>query len=251
MSRPALFIAAALAAALLAAAAQAQTPGAAPGSKAPFGPPIGEGASFSHLIVNEAEGRFGQGPGAFHWNLEGWTGSDYDRLWLKSEGTASEGEVESGRHEILYARPVSSFWNIQAGLRADLDSRRSRVWAALGVEGLAPYFIRTTATAYLSGEGRLGFHFEAADDLRLTQRLILEPRIEADLYTRDDAARRVGSGLSEIDAGFRLRYEITRKFAPYVGVAFERRFGRTADFARAAGERPDSNRFVVGLRSWL
>jgi len=262
----ALLIAAAAAATLFAVSAQAQTMADMPSMAAmsdnaqtgtdsnvaaPFGPPIADKASFTHLMLDQLEGRFGEGGDALRWSGEAWAGTDHARLWLKSEGAVQNGKAEDGRYEVFYDRPVSSFWDLQVGVRADIDSRPGRAWAALGVEGLAPYYIKVSATAYASDQDHLAFRLEASDDIRFTQKLILEPQIEANFYSKGDTGRRVGSGLSDIDAGLRLRYEVTRKIAPYVGVVFERRFGRTAAFARAASERPDATRFVVGLRSWF
>jgi copper resistance protein B len=246
--------------ALASAGAQAQTmPGmtdqsqaaAHSSASAPYGPPMDDMASFSHLMLDQLEGRFGAGGDALRWSGEAWTGDDNNRLWLKSEGEVQNGRPEDARYEALYDRPLTSFWDLQAGARADIDSRPGRAWAALGVEGLAPFFVAVSATAYASDEGHLAFRLEGSDDIRITQRLILQPQIEINAYSRDDPDRVIGSGLSDLDGGLRLRYEITRKLAPYVGVVFERRFGRTADLAKAASEQADATRWVVGLRSWF
>ena len=235
-----------------AAPALAQTAAADAHSAAPFGMAMNDQRVYSHLLLDQFEDRTTGGDHALHWDAEGWIGTDSDRLWLKSEGTvASNGKVEDGRHELLYAKPISPYFDVQAGVRYDLDSRPGRGWAAMGVEGLAPYLFDVSATLYASDGGRYAARFSAAYDLLLTQRLILTPRVEANLYAKDDPARRIGSGLSDIDSGLRLRYEITRKFAPYVGVSWERKFGTTADFARADGERASDWRFAFGVRSWF
>jgi copper resistance protein B len=256
---PGLSLAAALAGALLATAAQAHpthsTAPAAPAdrdapSAAPYGPPIADQAVFSHLVVGQLEGRFGDGGADLHWSAEAWRGDSASRLWLRTEGVARQGRVEEARVEVLHARPVTTFWDIQAGVRADTGRGPGRTWAALGVEGMAPWYSQVSATAY-AGEHGLAAHLAAADELRLTQRLIAEPRVEADLYSRDDPARGLGSGFSSLVTGLRLRYEITRKFAPYLGLTWARRFGRTADLARAGGERAEDMRAVVGVRVWF
>jgi copper resistance protein B len=249
--RPAAALIATLAIIGAATPVQAHDGPAAPSDAAPYGAPIDDQHIFSHLLIDQFEARLGDGPAAFRWSAEGWTGTDQDRLWLKTEGSVRDGQVEDGRVEALYDRPVTSFWDVQAGVRADLDSRPSRVWAGLGVEGMAPWYAKVSATAYVGEGGRLAARLTLADELRFTQRMILEPQVEADLYSRDDPGRRIGSGLSSLEAGLRLRYEITRKFAPYVGVTWEGRFGRTADFARADGERADAVRALIGLRSWF
>ncbi len=130
-------------------------------------------------------------------------------------------------------------------------SRPGRGWAALGIEGLAPYLFDVSATLYAGGGGRYAARLRGSYDLLLTQRLVLTPEAEMNLYAKADPARRVGSGLSDIDSGLRLRYEVTRKFAPYVGASWERRFGATASFARADGEPVSDWRFAFGIRSWF
>ena len=145
---------------------------------------------------------------------------------------------------------ISPYFDAQVGARYDLDSLPGRGWGAFGIEGLAPLFFKVAATGYVSSDGHLAAGLEASYDLLLTQRLILQPQIEMNFYTKDDPARRIGSGLSDIDAGLRLRYEISRKFAPYAGVVYQGKFGGTADFARAEGEAANEVRFVLGVRTW-
>ncbi|MDE2164428.1 MAG: copper resistance protein B, partial [Alphaproteobacteria bacterium] len=147
--------------------------------------------------------------------------------------------------------PLTTYFDLQAGLRSDLDSRAGRTWAAFGVQGLAPYFIDVSATAYASDSGQYAAKLEGSTDLLITQRLILQPQIEMNVYTKADAARGIGAGLSDLDAGLRLRYDINRKFAPYVGVVYTGKYGGTADFARAAGEPSGGLQFVFGVRTWL
>jgi copper resistance protein B len=136
-------------------------------------------------------------------------------------------------------------------VRTDWDSGTGRTWAALGVQGLAPLFFDYEATVYLSDGGHAALRLAASYDLLLTQRLILQPEIEMNFYSKADPGRGVGSGLSDIDAGIRLRYEISRKFAPYIGVAYTGRFGQSARFARQEGEGADAVQFVLGVRSWF
>jgi copper resistance protein B len=137
------------------------------------------------------------------------------------------------------------------GARYDLDALDGRGWAAFGIEGLAPLFFHVAATAYVSNSGHYAAKLEGSYDLLLTQRLILQPELEMNLYTKDDPGRRIGAGLSDLDAGLRLRYEISRKFAPYIGVTYETKFGKSARFAEAEGERADALRFTVGVRVWF
>ena len=202
---------------------------------------------FAHALLDQFEGRL---PDQLRWDGQGWIGGDYDKLWIKSEGTAVNGRVEDGRHELLYDRAVTTFFDLQAGLRADLDSLASRQWAAIGVQGLAPYFLDVEASFYIGDAGRTAARFQMSYDLLLTQRLILQPEAELNLYGSSDPARRTGSGISDLDAGVRLRYEITRKVAPYLGLSYRGAFGGTADYARQAGESVSDARVVIGLRAW-
>jgi len=237
--------------ALLASVAPALAQHGGPSEAAPFGSPVMDQHVWFHAIAEQLEGRFGREDG-FRWNAEAWAGGDNNRVWLKSEGeTDRQGRVEDGQHELLYARPITSFFDLQAGLRTDADSGAGRNWAALGVEGLAPLFFHVSATAYASSAGHYAAKVEGNYDLLLTQKLILQPQIEMNFYSQADPARDLGSGLAEIDAGIRLRYEITRKVAPYVGVTYAGKFGGTADFARASGHATDELRFALGLRTWF
>ena len=168
----------------------------------------------------------------------------------------TRGRVEDGRQELFYDRPITTYFDLQAGGRYDLDSGPGRGWGALGIEGFAPYDVTVSATAYASSSGHYAAKLEASDEVRFTQRLILEPQAELNLYTRSDPARGVRSGLSDVDLGLRLRYEITRKFAPYAGATYEHRVSPATDLAgaggaRADGERSNAFRFAAGVRSWF
>ncbi|HJU19212.1 MAG TPA: copper resistance protein B [Stellaceae bacterium] len=247
-----------LAAALLAfaTAAAAQIPaakdqptlGIEPGAEQP----VMDRGIFAHAILNELEGRFNGTNPEFRWEGQGWIGTDYNKLWIKSEGTLqSNGTLEDGRHEFLYDRAVTTYFDLQGGLRTDLDSRPVRNWAAFGIQGLAPYFFDLEATGYVSSGDHLAGRLEASYDLLLTNRLILQPQVELNVYSRADRARLVGTGFSDIDTGLRLRYEFSRKFAPYIGVVYQGKFGQTASFARRAGESTSDVRFTFGIRSWF
>jgi copper resistance protein B len=220
-------------------------------------PTMGDEASmgdsiFAHAILDQFEGRIGAGQNAFRWDGQAWIGGDYDKLWLKSEGLAiGKGGVEDGRNELLYDRAVSTYLDLQAGVRTDWDSGTGRTWAAFGVQGLAPLFFDYEATGYLSDSGHAALRLAASYDLLITQRLILQPEAEMNFYSKSDPGRKIGAGLSDIDAGLRLRYEITRKFAPYIGVAYGGKFGQTASIARKDGESAGAVQFVFGIRSWF
>jgi copper resistance protein B len=218
--------------------------------RAPFGMSMHDDMPIFHLLMEEFEYRAGD-EGAFAWDGQAWYGNDTHRLWFKSEGEISDGRFEHGRHEILYDRPIATYFDLQAGLRADIDDDPGRGWLAFGVQGLAPNFFEVSATAYAGSNGRFAANAEASFDLLLSQRLILQPKAEIDFYSKKDASRGIGSGLSQIEAGLRLRYEITRKFAPYIGLAHERRYGSTKRFAIANGDDPNTLRFVIGVHAWI
>jgi copper resistance protein B len=219
---------------------------------APFGPPVADQRVYVHALLDEFEYRAAGNDNFSRWEGEAWVGTDTNRLWLKSEGDVNRhGDARSGEHEVLYDRPITSFFDLQAGLRYDLDAAPGRAWAALGVEGLSPYFLHVSATLYLSDGGHIAAKTQGSYDLLLTQRLIVQPQFEMNVYTREDPRRQLGSGLSDVDAGVRLRYEFSRKFAPYVGVSYQQAFARTAQYARAAGESGESFNVLVGIRIWF
>jgi copper resistance protein B len=248
-----------LAAALVAVAtaAVAQTPPAtdqpAPGMELGGAvQPVMDREILAHLLFNELEGRFNGSNTQFRWEGQGWVGTDYDKLWIKSEGTLlANGTVDDGQHQFLYSRAITTYFDLQGGLRSDIDSRPTRNWGALGIQGLAPYFFDLELTGYASDEGHLAAKLEASYDLLLTQRLILQPQIEVNLYSKADPVRMIGAGFSDIDTGLRLRYEIDRKFAPYIGVVYEGKFGQTASLAKRAGESTGDFRFAFGMRIWF
>lgn len=175
-------------------------------------------------------------------------GSSLNRLWLTSEGARQEGhEVQT---QLFWSHAVSRWWDLTLGTRLDNGPGASRTWAAVGVKGLAPYWFETAATFYVSDEQQTALRLDADYELLLTNRLILQPEVELNFYGKDDPARLQGSGLSDVTVGLRLRYEIRRKFAPYLGVEWTRRHGQTEDLARATGERVHDSRAMAGLRIW-
>ena len=226
--------------------------GMASGEAAPFGAPVGDERIYMHALLDQFEYRAGDGASLSRWDGEAWVGTDSSRLLIRSEGeVAPHGQVTDGQHEALYDRPITSFFDLQAGVRADLDSAAGRTWAALGIAGLAPQFVQVAATAYASDGGHFAVKLHASYDELLTQRWILQPELEVNAYSHNDPARRIGSGVADLDAGLRLRYEIRRKFAPYFGVGYERTFAGTARYVRAAGQPVGALRILLGVRAWL
>lgn len=215
-------------------------------------PKLLDNAIFAHLLISQLEGRFGFNEGnTFRWEAEGWVGTDENRIWLLTEGRYSNNELDDGIHQLLYGRAVSTYFDALVGIRYDLDSSPSRGWGAIGIQGLAPQFFKVSAIGYASGGGHLALRLEASYDLQITQRLILQPQAELNFYTKDEPARLVGAGLSELDVGLRLRYEITRQFAPYVGITYFGQYGSTANYVSATGGPTQQVRFTVGLRTWF
>ena len=205
---------------------------------------------YFHGIFNQLEGRFGE-TSSFRWSGESWVGTDENKIWLRTEGRVEGGQVDDGIQELFYARSISTYFNALVGARYDLDSQPGRGWGAIGIEGLAPQFFRVGVTGYVSGDGHLGAKLEGSYDFLFTQRLILQPQFEMNFYTKDDPTRGIGAGLSELDVGLRLRYEITRQFAPYIGVTYLGKFGNTANYVLQSGGNPNEVRFVTGVRAWF
>ncbi len=204
----------------------------------------------SYLLFDRLEGWRGDGGGQA-WEAQGWIGTDTHKLWLRSEGEREAGRTHAADVEILYGRPLARWWDVVAGVRHETRPGPSRTSAALGVIGVAPYKFEVEATASLGDDGRLSAQAEAEYELLLTSRLILQPLVEAEWHARDDRRRGLGAGLSKVEAGLRLRYEITRRFAPYVGLVHERNFGDTADLRRDEGEAIEHTKVVAGLRFWF
>jgi copper resistance protein B len=185
------------------------------------------------------------------YDLQAWYGRDYDRAVLKAEGEIDDGEHHELSTELLWSHAVAAYWNTQLGVRYDGGMEPSRRWLAFGIQGLAPYWFEMDITGYVGEHGRTALGIEAEYELLLTQRLVLQPRIEVMVYGKRDPERELGSGLSDLAAGVRLRYEIRREFAPYIGVERGGKFGGTADFVRAEGKPAKETRVVAGLRFWF
>ncbi|MDX3900215.1 MAG: copper resistance protein B [Sphingobium sp.] len=210
------------------------------------------GGRFSQILFNLAEYQVREGRDGFRWDGEGWFGGDIHRLTLKTEGTATHGAgVEDAEIQALYSRAVGPYFNLQAGVRHDIRPRPARNFATLGIEGLAPYWFDVEAAIFLSNKGNLLARLEATYDQRVIQRLILQPRLELNVAAQDVPESGIGSGLSDAELGLRLRYEIAREFAPYIGLSHDRRLGDTARLERAAGEDPSRTSVVLGIRFWF
>lgn len=203
------------------------------------------------VMINQLELRDASGSNPRVWDIQGWLGKDLDKLWIKTEGEYVNGNAEEAELQLLYSRAIAPFWDLQAGWRRDIRPKPNRDWLALGIQGVAPYFFEMDAALFVGESGRTALRLDAEYELLFTQRLILTPEIEMNFYGKDDPEVNTGSGLSDLSVGLRLRYEIRREFAPYVGIHWSKKHGDTADYARAEGERVEDAQFVLGVRAWF
>lgn len=212
----------------------------------------GGGMTYAQWMLDRLEYRAGKGADGYAWEGEGWIGGDINRFAVKSEGEGRfGGALERAEVQALYSRAIDPWFNLQAGVRQDWGEGPDRSYAVIGIDGLAPYWFEVGAQAFLSTRGDAHLRLEASYDQRITQRLILQPAAEFNLAAQDVPELGIGAGPSDIELGLRLRYEIAREFAPYVGVNWERKLGDTADHARAAGDKPSATSLVIGLRAWF
>lgn len=188
--------------------------------------------------------------GAF-FDADAWYGEDFNKLWVKAEGEYAKGALEDLRTEALWDHAITSYWDTQLGLRQDSGRAPGRTWAALGIQGLAPFWFDTEATFYVSGQGRTAARVQFEYEEPLTQRLVLQPKLEANFYGRSDPQRGIGAGLSDTELGVRLRLHFGREYGPYIGVVWRQRYGRSAEFARSEGYPASELQFVAGLHVWF
>jgi len=210
------------------------------------------GMGASMLMLDRLEWRPAQGADGYAWEVEGWTGGDLDRLAIKSRGEGLSGRrLEKAEVQLGWSHALDPWFNLRAGVRQDFRPSPRRTQAVLAIEGLAPYWFEVEGEIFLSHKGEVTGRAEASHDMRLTQRLILQPAAELTLSAQAMSDLHQGAGITSAELGLRLRYEIRREFAPYVGLHWERRFGRAADRARAEGEKPGDLRLVTGVRFWF
>ncbi|WP_291985258.1 copper resistance protein B [Luteitalea sp.] len=203
------------------------------------------------VLFDQLEWQTGGGEGVLNVDSKGWIGQDVNRLWFRGEGEGEGGDLEHAEAHILYGRAVARWWDVVAGVRQDVGPGPNRTWAAVGVQGLAPYWFEVEATAYLGAEGRTHVRLETEYELLITNRLVLQPLAEVEIYGKSDPERGIGAGLSSADFGLRVRYEFKREFAPYVGVTWNHKFFDTADYAREDGDSVRSTRLALGVRLWF
>ena len=207
------------------------------------------GALTYKIMGNLLEYQSQNGEDGYRWDGEARFGGDINRLVIKTEGEAGD-DIEDAEIQALYSRAWDHVTDLQIGIRQDIEPNPSRTYLALGFETLLPYWFEAEGALFVGERGQVLGRLDGSYDFQLTQRLVLQPRAEVNFAAKDDLAIGLGSGLSDAELGLRLRYEIQREFAPYIGVSWERTFGDTAKYARADGERAEKTSFVIGLRAW-
>ncbi|WP_085637804.1 MULTISPECIES: copper resistance protein B [unclassified Pseudomonas] len=217
----------------------------------PGGHKVHDSAVHSYFLADKLEWQDADDASVLAWDVSGWIGGDTDRLWLRSEGERSNGRTEDAELQALWGHAISPWWDVVSGVRQDFKPGAPQTWAAFGLQGMALYNFEAEATAFLGEGGQSAIRLEGDYDILLTNRLILQPTAELNIYGQNDPQRGIGAGLANTEAGLRLRYEIRREFAPYIGVTWNRTYGNTADFAREEGEDRSETRLVLGVRLWF
>ncbi len=203
------------------------------------------------FVADEFEWRDADDGDPLSWDVFGWIGKDLNKFWWKTEGKLEGGDVDNAELQFLYSRAFARFWDFQVGWRTDLEPDPGRDWAVIGLQGLAPYFFEMDAALFVGESGQVAVRLEAEYEILFTQKLILTPEVEINVYRKDDPALRIGSGLSDTELGLRLRYEFRREIAPYIGINWEKKFGTTANYARDEGLETSDLQLVVGIRAWF
>lgn len=210
------------------------------------------GGIYRQVTFNLAEAQIRDGRDGYRWDGEAWIGGDINRLAIKTEGAGDFGRpIDDAEVQLLYSRALDPYVNFQAGVRYDFKPNPSRAYASVGFEALAPYWFDVEGTVFLSDKGDVLARAEAYYDQRITNWWVLQPRAELNFAAQDVPENGIGSGLSDVELGLRLRYEVRREFAPYIGVSWDRKVGDTARFARAEGESTGGFSFVTGVRVWF
>ncbi|MEQ8818443.1 MAG: copper resistance protein B [Thalassobaculum sp.] len=208
-------------------------------------------AMFTSVRLDRLEYRVGDGSNVAAWDAEAWIGGDYWKLALESEGeyATRPGTFETLENQLVVRRLVSDFFDAKAGIRVDTPAGPDRVYGVIGFQGLAPQWLEVEGDLFLSQKGDLSSRFSAEYDILLTNRLILQPVAEINMAFSDDREIGQGQGITDVEAGLRLSYDLVdRTVAPYIGVHWERKLGETARIARDEGDDTDAVRAVAGVR---
>jgi copper resistance protein B len=207
-------------------------------------------AVHTFVLLDQLEWQGNQSESGMNWDAIGWIGGDRNRLWFRTEGEFDEGRLDNAEAHLLYGRAFARWWDVVVGVRQDVRPGPTQTWGAFGVHGLAPYWFEVEATGYVSNNGQTAAHVKVTSELLVTNRLILQPLVEVNLYGKSTVERGIGAGLSSTDISLRLRYEFRREMAPYIGVTWKHTFGKTRDLAKASGHTVSRVQFVAGLRLW-
>jgi copper resistance protein B len=203
------------------------------------------------VLFDQMEWERGGADQGFGWDTKGWVGRDRDRIWFRTEGQYADDTLADAQSHVFYGRAISRWWDVVAGIRQDFDPGPAQTWAAVGLQGLAPYWFNVEMTAYLGANARNHYRFETEYEFLLTNRLVLQPMAEMEIYGKPDLEHERDKGIATLDFGLRLRYLIRRELAPYAGVVWHQKHFGTADIARANGESTGGARLVAGVRFWL
>ncbi|WP_439859858.1 copper resistance protein B [Pseudomonas sp. MBLB4136] len=203
------------------------------------------------LLFDQLEYQNADEGSVLSWDASAWVGGDIDRLWLRSEGERTNGMTEEAELQALWGHAIGPWWELVGGLRQDFKPGPAQTWGAFGIQGMPLYGLEVEATGFVGEQGQSALRLEGEYDMLLTNRLILQPTAELNFYGRNDHERGVGSGLASSEVGLRLRYEIRREFAPYIGVTWNRAYGNTADLVREEGGDVSEARLVAGIRMWF
>ena len=207
---------------------------------------------YGKLLSDRLETGFADELDTYVWDVQGWYGGDRNRLWIKTEGEGEQGNApEDAEVQLLFSRMFAPFWDWQVGARHDFKPEPDRSQLVFGIQGVVPYEFEVDTALFVSEEGDVTARFEAEYDLKITQRLILQPRFELNASFSDVSEIGVGTGINNTELGLRLRYEVRREFAPYIGIAWQQRYGNTADYARAEGEQNSVTSLLLGVRAWF
>lgn len=203
------------------------------------------------VMIDQLETRIVDGDDPTVLEATAWIGKDLNKFVIKADIEQVNGVTHEQEFQALYSRAVDPYWNFEIGIRQDQKPTPSKNWFAIGFEGVAPYWFEIDTALFIGESEQIGFRFAAEYEWMITQRWVLSPEVEFNLHSKDDVVTGVGSGLSDSQIGLRLRYEVKREFAPYIGLNWNNKYGKTATFARNEGESVSSTQIVAGIRAWF
>jgi copper resistance protein B len=202
-------------------------------------------------VMGEVETRQTDGGNYSVWNINAWVGKDLEKIWVKSEGEKEDGVVVEAEVQVLYSKAVAPYWDLQYGIKKDFKPTPTRTWGVVAVKGLAPYLVEVDASLFVGESGRTAARLDAEYEYMFSQKIVLSTEVEINMFGKDDEIAGTGKGLAHIDAGFRLGYELSREFTPYIGINWGKKYGNTAIYARNEGEDTEDTQMLLGLRFWF